>query len=270
AGWTLAKATATGTMHIEAGIGCHDSVGGWVRSDDRGLVDAIGVVADGAGSALLPELGSRTAVAYVVDEARKARIEHFEGGREVASLAEVGNESESTSHTDPAVELVRRLFSGARKALEVTADEEGVKLRDLATTLMVAMVTDERFVVAEIGDGVVAVRSSDGTISSMISPQRGEFANEATFITSGAELPHLELASRPVCEVNAFGLSSDGLRLLITSNSLEGSPYPPFFNDVFSAVVSGTTDEQIAGFLERAADRTGDDKSLVIGVRRAP
>jgi hypothetical protein len=166
-----------------------------------------------------------------------------------------------------AVLLMKSLFAGARRALEAAARTAGANLQDLATTLMVALVTTDAVVLAQVGDGVVAVRSTSGAILGPVAPQRGEYANEATFITAGEDLPDIVLASFPSSKVDAFGLSSDGLRLLITSNSLEGTPHAPFFADVFTGVASGLSSEAIAQFLSQAQDRTGDDKSLVVGVR---
>jgi hypothetical protein len=121
-------------------------------------------------------------------------------------------------------------------------------------------------VLAEVGDGVVAVRSLLG-IEGPLPPQRGEFANETTFITGGDRLPDVEVASFPRDEVDAFALSSDGMRILITANVVTGAPHVPFFEDVFANVAKGVTPDAIARFLETAQDRTGDDKSLVLGVR---
>jgi hypothetical protein len=154
----------------------------------------------------------------------------------------------------------------ARASLEREATMRGARLDDLATTLIVAVVTDEGLAVASIGDGVVAVRRSSGDLEAPVPPQRGEYANESTFATSGAELP--EPMSADFCdgEVEAFALSSDGLRLIITSDSTRGVPYEPFFTDLFAAVTSGLTTEALERFLEQADDRTGDDLSLVAGV----
>ncbi|HYR61129.1 MAG TPA: PP2C family serine/threonine-protein phosphatase [Actinomycetota bacterium] len=244
--WVLAGGTALGTTHAESGLPCQDSIATWVRPPGgTGRVVAVAAVADGAGSARLSHIGSQTAVAEVV--------------RMAQALG-----------TDPAApaagpELVRALFTGARRAVEGAAPAAGALRDDLATTLIVAVVTEDGFAVAEVGDGVVAVRTSGGIVGPL-APQRGEFANETTFITTGGTLPELASASFPAGEVTAFGLSSDGMRLLITAHATDGSPHVPFFEDVFGGVVSGLGSEALAHFLEAADDRTGDDKSLVIGV----
>lgn len=193
-----------------------------------------------------------------------------------------GTENETTDDDGPAVAVpagrltrgeaearcyVVELFAGARRAVEAAAVASGASVHDLATTLMVVLVTADAVVPAQIGDGVVAVRSSAGALLGPAAPQRGEFANEATFLTTGEDISEISMASFPATEVNAFGLSSDGMRLLITANPVLGTPYAPFFDEAFNGVASGVSSEALADFLVRAEDRTGDDKSLLIGVR---
>ncbi len=165
--------------------------------------------------------------------------------------------------TGPASGLGTWVLAGGT-ALGTTHAESGLPCQDSIATWVRPPGGTGR-VVAEVGDGVVAVRTSGGIVGPL-APQRGEFANETTFITTGGTLPELASASFPAGEVTAFGLSSDGMRLLITAHATDGSPHVPFFEDVFGGVVSGLGSEALAHFLEAADDRTGDDKSLVIGV----
>jgi hypothetical protein len=166
-----------------------------------------------------------------------------------------------------AASLARTLFACARRAVQASAQDRETDIGDLATTLIIALATTRSVVVAQVGDGVVAIRLRSGDLVGPLTPQRGEFANETTFITTGDELPEVSLACFAASDVDAFGLSSDGMRLLITSNPLDGTPHAPFFDDVFSSVASGVGSTALTRFLEQADDRTGDDKSLVIGVR---
>jgi hypothetical protein len=175
--------------------------------------------------------------------------------------------TESALDEDASQTQLRELFAGARRAVESAARDEGAEVRELATTLIVALVTTTTVTVGEVGDGVLAIRLRTGEVLRPVPPQRGEFANETMFLTSGEDLPEVALVTYAANEVDAFALSSDGLRLLITANPIEGTPYAPFFEDVFAEVAAGRNADALARFIRELDDRTGDDKSLVIGVR---
>ena len=240
--WNIVGGTALGTSHESSGLPCQDTVAWWVApADSHGLVKAVVALADGAGSAALGEVGSQVAVA------------------EVVRLAQ------TTTGDGDAKAMMAELFAGARRAVESAAGERHASPRHLATTLAVALATEREFAVAQVGDGIVAVRSRIAGLTGL-TLQRGEYANESTFLTLGDELENFNIAVFPAEEVDAFGLSSDGMRLLITSNAILGTPHGPFFTDVFSGVEAGLNDEAIVRFLVEADDRTGDDKSLVVGV----
>ncbi len=273
--WLLVGGTAVGTAHLAAALPCQDSVAWWACAEGpdpepSGAV-AVAALADGAGSARLSDVGARTSVEEVVRQAR-ALPGH---GPCVAQDPGEGHCRDSGSSApedadgdeEEAVRQARMLFAGARQALCAEARRQEVTVSELATTLAVVLVTARAVVVGQIGDGILAVRLRSGEIIGPVSPQRGEFANETTFLTTGDDLPSIALACFAADEVDAFGLSSDGLRLLITSDPATGAPHAPFFEDVFSGVAGGVGGGVLARFLADADDRTGDDKSLVVGVR---
>jgi hypothetical protein len=174
-----------------------------------------------------------------------------------------------TAPLSPAVHdvLVRDLFAAARVAVTEVAAANDLDLADLATTLAVVLCHDGNLWAAQIGDGVVVARSLGQQPASAAEPMRGEFANESTFLTSGTCLPSFDVTAIVSTQVDAFAISSDGLRLLVTENSSTGAPYSPFFQDAFASVADGATSAAIEDFLVRVEDRTGDDKSLIVGVR---
>ncbi|MDQ3575443.1 MAG: protein phosphatase 2C domain-containing protein [Actinomycetota bacterium] len=259
--------TALGASHREAGLPCQDSAGWWSGplGGSTGVM-TVAAVADGAGSARLAALGSQSAVTEVLRLVRCLAGELPPASDDDRSFLSTAESPDNAAAGAEATAVVMELFAAARRALEAAAHEAEADLRDLATTLIVALATPDSLVIGEVGDGVVAV-SIGGAVIGPLTPQRGEFANETAFLTGGEVLPEVSLASFPSSEVEAFAISSDGLRLLITSNSLEGTPHAPFFDDLFAGVASGVTSEALTQFLEQAEDRTGDDKSLVVGVR---
>jgi len=94
-----------------------------------------------------------------------------------------------------------------------------------------------------------------------------EYANEASFVTDRHWRNSLTLAVLESREISGIALSSDGLRLVACSDVRTGTPFEPFFEDLFKAAESGVSEEQLARFLESVDDRTGDDKSLLVAVR---
>jgi hypothetical protein len=241
-GWALAGGLATGTAHVAAHLPCQDRV--WWAGGDNWLVAAL---ADGAGSADAADLGADTAARTAVEVA--ARLCRSPGS------AGSGR-------------LLPTIFLATRHRLRAVAAARRLQPRDLACTLALFVIRGDVVQAAQIGDGVAVVRDVDRKLSVAAPPMRGEFANEATFLTTGPAVTQPPVRTMRLADVEAFALSSDGLRLLITERGATGEPYEPFFDDVFAAVGAGAGNADLTGFLERADDRTGDDKSLIIGVRR--
>ncbi|HEY3291644.1 MAG TPA: protein phosphatase 2C domain-containing protein, partial [Anaerolineae bacterium] len=99
-------------------------------------------------------------------------------------------------------------------------------------------------------------------------PQRGEYANEAYFLTMPqmAELVEIQVIHT---SINALALSTDGLlRLALKLPSYE--PHAPFFKPLFEFVSVGeetvSSQAQLFDFLAspRVCSRTDDDKTLVL------
>ncbi|MEQ4719386.1 PP2C family serine/threonine-protein phosphatase [Nonomuraea sp. B19D2] len=239
--WTVAGGKVRGTSHEI----CEDCAAWWHSHD--GPYAVIAAVADGAGSAALAQAGARAAVRQVLQEGARLR-------RRVPQSA---TEAEA---------VVLSMFQAARKRVEKQARQLISSSRNLATTLSVVVASGNHIVAGQIGDGITVLRSrSNGLMS--VSRDRGEYSEFTTFITDNISLPKVHLLVRPLQDVDAFALCSDGLRMLITTNASTGQPYEPFFADAFELVQQGATTENITEFLSTVNDRTGDDKSLVIGVR---
>ncbi len=63
-------------------------------------------------------------------------------------------------------------------------------------------------------------------------------------------------------------LSTDGLRLVATSDRSPEHRTSPFYDEVFAAVARGAESSNLHTFLEEVDDRTGDDNALVVVARR--
>jgi Protein phosphatase 2C len=243
--WLVAAASATGRSHARAAVPCQDRFA-WSWSGRETLATA---VADGAGSAPRSDLGAQTAV------------------RAVTSLVQrLGRCPQPPAVLAPAA--FTGLFGGARMAVRCLARSMRLPLDDFATTLSVAVLWRNHLLLGQVGDGLLTARLTTGQIISPIPPARGEYANETYLLTDDGWSARLTFVCLPAVSVEGFALSTDGLRLVATSDPVTGAPHPPFYDDMFDAVARGVGSNKLRSFLEEVDDRTGDDKCLVVAARR--
>jgi hypothetical protein len=244
--WRALGASVAGTSHVAAGRGCDDAHGWWIGAEGE-----IGVlaVADGAGSRPGTSIvGATAAVRAVVTGAREPSFG--------AAL-----EADVVGAT---VSLVR----AALGAVAARAEEAGLPVERLATTIGLAVLGRTDVVVAQVGDGLAVIEEPAGTIRSVAVADRSEYANETVFLTSPDALDHVKVHRAPARSVRAVALSTDGLRYKVLDDLRTGVPYTPFFHDAWTfAARAGAGSEAIERFLAGVDDQTGDDKTLLLAVR---
>jgi hypothetical protein len=209
--------------------------------------------ADGAGSAEMAELGAALAVDTFLACADDA----------------LTNQSLDPAHIDE--DVLRSWNVAAREQIEKVAKERGVTPRQLACTLLTAIVGPSSAAFSQIGDGVVVIDGADG-YEHVFWPESGEFVNETCFVTDAAfpDAVRFQLVDR---EIRDLAILSDGLQMLAL-NYAEKGVYSPFFEPLFAAlrtVASGeTVKPSLDAFLdsERVNERTDDDKTLLLATRR--
>ncbi len=246
--WRVVGASVQGAGHRAEGLACQDAQF-WRVMPSGELIVAL---ADGAGSAPCAAQGAQAAVVA----AAGVLGEHVASGRLAAGAGW------------PLV--IAGAYRGARAVLEQLAGAAGRPLRDFATTLTCVVAWDDGVVTGQIGDGLVAAEGANGLFLAA-RPQRGEYANEAYFLTMPRALEHLAVESWPG-PVQSLAASSDGLlRLALRLPGQE--PYEPFFRPLFEFVASAEgadlRQRQLVKFLDspRVCARTEDDKTLVVAVR---
>ena len=236
-GWAVIGGSATGKSHSATGSPCQDSHG-WLISPDVTCL----AVADGAGSRPLSGAGSEAAIRAVLECVRAA--------------PPLGRPS------------VPELFSTARAALDELAAANGRSPDEYATTLAVALIDQINVSVGQVGDSIVVLRANDGETRAVAPPERFEYANETVFMTSRAWEEHFRLETFPEDVASCITLSTDGLRFKILDDLALGTPFTPFFDDIFDYL---TTKEGsslgVARFIDGLDDQSGDDKTLVIAAK---
>lgn len=246
--WRVVGTSVVGASHHKSQTPCQDfcnyrfcTLGG-----ERALVIAI---ADGAGSAKASEIGSQQAVEQL--------------------LRQVGSSDLAALQIDE--ERAAGWIQHALDHLNTVAEERGVEIRDLACTLLFAIITDSVGVFCQVGDGGWIVRSHD-TYHTATWPSGGEYANQTTFITSPnwRDVMQFNILIEPLSAVAGF---SDGLQN-VALHFASRSVHRPFFEGKFRALE--TTDDEtslLAPLMEFLAspaleERTDDDKTLVLACRQ--
>ncbi len=244
--WKAIARYEVGTSHQKQGLPCQDF------ADFRTFDDVIiGAVADGAGSAKYSDIGAKLAVEAVINYLRWQR----------KSFSQPLSEKK-------AQKLFRETVKKVNTALQQQADSKDYAVEDLACTLLVFVATPDWIAAMQIGDGFIVVRSQDSEYQMLFQPDKGEFANETTFVTSTNALDDMQIkvfSEKPefICA------STDGLEKVAIHFS-DWKPFPPFFKPLEEYLQETEKpeeeDEYIVNFLklEQLNARTDDDKTLLL------
>lgn len=183
------QCSVQGRGHERSGTPCQDKT--FVLQQNGVWVAAL---ADGAGSASLSHLGAEC-VTEVACHAFAENFDKFFGEQDADVVRK---------------ELAQLLIS----ALQLVAEKQACCLKDLASTLLVAAVKDNNFLLLHIGDGVIGYLKHD-ELKVASHPMNGEFANVTYFVTSSEAASRMKLIKGSMDTIRGFVLMSDG-----TENSL--------------------------------------------------
>ena len=239
--WQLAHASHRGESHAEGEPG-GDAALTLIEGEAVALV-----VSDGAGSAMFPHLGSREAVRAFAESVQRLV---WDG----ATVHDAGV---------PAMVAAR-----VHRAVVDHALGWECFPRDLACTLVGAVLTPQGGWALQLGDGACVVRCQ-GQYHTMLEPDHGEFINQTCFLTDDDWDQRLRWTPVPA-DVDAVYLVTDGLQDLVLQYP-DRKPHPVFFDRVTEAVLSPEADAWLAAMLasEAVARRTDDDRSISVAVRPA-
>jgi hypothetical protein len=241
--WKLVHGSVRGTSHAATDQPCQDFCAG--KHVDSTVAAAC---SDGAGSADLSHLGSKSAVERFMDVA-------------------------TPSESAPERAAIEAWVDAARERVLEEAATQGVVPRRLACTLLVAIVGDGWATFAQIGDGVI-VFNGDAGYELAFWPDNGEYANTTRFLTDDDYRKHLriEVVTRQVSEL---AVMTDGLQMLALD--FKGARvHDRFFEPLFRTVRNNPNEEALRTSLlefmdsKRVNERTDDDKTLLLAVRINP
>ena len=243
--WKLVYGSVRGTSHVRSGQPCQDYCAATVVG-----TTVVVACADGAGSAELSHLGSRSAVERFLEEAAQG----FAG-------------------TTPARDVIASWVDGARGRVLEEAATQGSTPRQLACTLLGALVSDDWAAFVQIGDGAIVFDGEAG-YELAFWPDNGEYANTTRFLTDDDYRDHLriEIVDRPISELAAL---TDGLQMLALDFGIT-RVHDRFFAPLFRTVRDGPSAEALRASLldfmdsKRVNERTDDDKTLLLATRNVP
>jgi hypothetical protein len=245
--WRAVGASVKGTSHVKFDLPCQDYCA--YQHILVGSTPALLIaIADGAGSARLSEIGARASVDHLLRTVPA----------ELTSILQL-NEEEA-----------RRWFESTRQYLGDVASEQAAELRDLACTILFAVASESASFFAQIGDGGWVVQQN-GEYFAPTWPVGGEYVNETIFLTSP------NWAAGMTCRMVLGGVSAiagftDGLQRLALQLDSK-SVHVPFFDPLFAVLRAAEYETSLISPLieflssERVAERTDDDKTLVLACR---
>lgn len=277
--WVLVGASVKGNGHIQSNMPCQDNH----KYESLGNGWGIAVVSDGAGSAEHSELGSK-----VVAE---RGVFHFKN-----LVEKEGWMKNNVLPTD--VEWLQKSYytlKSIRNEVELVAQKNNVELKSLSATCLVVVYSPIGLLAAHVGDGRMGYKSASGEWRAMMTPHKGDEANQTIFLVSdfwsipnyvmsGVLVPESVVVREPV---KAFALMSDGCEntswKCTTLNPATGKyydqnePFEGFFNPLEETLLtfhkdSVSEEERKAKwykFIESGTNgfvKEQDDKTMIYGV----
>jgi hypothetical protein len=207
--------------------------------------------ADGAGSATFSAVGAGRACRTIT----RVIADRLKGGLRVTQIDR---------------EAVAGWYRRTRVVLEEEARGRGEALRELASTLLLAVVGESAARFAQIGDGAIVILDGE-RYRPIFWPQSGEYANATNFLTDRSWERSLAFAALD-CRVDEVALLSDGLQALCLNYAAKGAHGPfflPMFRPLREAPSGASLLKALRQFLDspQVNERTDDDKTLILATR---
>jgi hypothetical protein len=244
--WKWIAASRRGTSHERSGTHRQDAF----RCVEARYGRLIAAVADGAGSASHGRYGAAVTCRLLTSRAKAH-----------GSL--------------PDQRIFEEWIDELRDTLAAIAERHRLSMRDFAATMLFAMTDARSLFIAHIGDGAIVRQAHAGGPWECVSwPEAGEYASTTFFVTdnAGVRLNMATFDNPP----HALALFSDGIERLVLDFNNQTAPASFFdtmacsMKDSDSPGLQRSLSSQLHAYLgsPKINDRTDDDKTLIVAVRR--
>jgi len=277
--WVVVGASVKGNGHIESNMPCQDNS----KFEILGKGWGVAVVSDGAGSAAHSDMGSKVVV--------ERGTLHFK------NLVEKEGWMDKNTLPSDAEWLQKSYFvlKTIRNEVEMVAKKNNVDLKSLSATCLAVIFSPMGLLAVHVGDGRMGCKTAAGGWKAIMTPHKGDEANQTLFlisefwdipnyVQSGVLVPESMVVREPV---DAFAVMSDGCEstawLCTAQNAETGKyydqnmPFEGFFNPLEETLASFHKDnvpederkQKWYKFIESGTKgfvKEQDDKTMILGV----
>jgi len=276
--WIIVGASVIGRGHIESNMPCQDSNSYASLGNGWGIA----ITSDGAGSTKHSHVGSKIVVTRA-----KAYFEQL-------ILASSWYKNNILPDDITWSKAAFKALKAVRDDMQKFAEEKQAKLESFAATVIIVVHTPMGLLVAHIGDGRAGYQDKSGTWHSLITPHKGEEANQTIFITSDFwNIPFYEMSGVSVPETRviresakSFVLMSDGCEHTSWDCNLydadkgiyydPNTPHVAFFNPLIETLKEHRKEqlpfidrsEKWSNYLDKGNKsfiKETDDKTMILG-----
>ena len=250
-GYKFYYSSQIGTSHIKTNTPKQDDLGilNCVINDKEYLISA---VADGAGSAKYSQISSKHICKFLIK-----KMQNWLKENELANFSK-----------EIVISWIKEFQNILNRFIRVNKLST---IRDFATTILFAILSDSKNIFFQIGDGAIVVGNSE-KLECVFLPQKGEYANTTHFIVE--QNFENNLAFKVFDEsFERVAMHTDGIEN-ISLIKLE-TPHLGFFNPFFDCLAdeplgyNKDVSEELGEFLSSndVNQRTDDDKTMVVIVK---
>lgn len=252
--WRYASASVIGLSHLNQDTECQDRLLLNTIETTEGEI-LIAVIADGAGSTSEGQRGAEIACETFVEQ--------------ISGFLNSGNASVRSLNAN----FGKLWISHFQQQIAEIARESKKDLREFASTLVSAVVSEKTAIFYQVGDGA-AVFSSCGKPESYrfgIEPEDAEYVNMTNFLTDENAADSLRFVLIEE-EIEDLILFSDGI-YAVAVDYQKNKPHEPFLMPMIAPLRNGNSinglNEKLENFLSspKLNEKTDDDKTIILASR---
>jgi hypothetical protein len=249
--WQVVGCSAIGTKHFTRELPCQDAVGYEIIPGDDQFI--IGAVSDGMGSARRADVGSQLAVKTALSQMKSIKCwEH------------------KPKNDEQVKDIFYSVLGKVKEALKKQAENGGYSVEDLDCTLLAFVATPKWLAAMQVGDGLIVVRPRAGNYQLLFMPDKGEYANVTTPVTSSHALEEMQACVKSG-SYEFICAATDGIENISLVKPENWKPFEGFFKPLEEQIMLSKNTiinkkEEIEFFLnsEQINQNTDDDKTLLL------